>query len=265
MSEQARDDTDDRRTRPGPSHELDAYEHRTDDQPDVQKIHGPIYREKSEPRDGYQPIPMWLLLPTFALLMWGGWYLGEFSADFRADRYDGPSAFATSAGDIAQSSPPQLDPMVVGKRVYNSCAACHQANGEGVAGRFPPLADSEWVTGDLRILSRILLQGMEGPMTVRGNRYEGLMPAWPNLSDRDIAAVLTYIRGSWNNDASEVPPELVADVRAAVGNRTSPWTEPELREVEEAQPKLDMTDYSRTAMDGDTDEGGNAPPAEVPR
>ena len=265
MSEQARGGTDDTEARAEPSLELDAYEHRTEDQPDVQKIHGPIYREKSEPRDGYQPIPMWLLLPTFALLMWGGWYLGEFSGDFRADRYDGPSAFSTSEGDISQGSPQQLDPMVVGKRVYNSCAACHQANGEGVAGRFPPLADSEWVTGDPRILSRILLQGMEGPMTVRGNRYEGLMPAWPNLSDRDIAAVLTYIRGSWNNDASEVPPELVADVRAAVGNRTSPWTEPELREVEEKLPELDMTGYERIAAEEETASGDNAPSEEVAR
>jgi mono/diheme cytochrome c family protein len=265
MSEHNRDDTGVRQGRLGPASGLDAYEHRTGSQPDVQTIHSPIYREKSEPRDGYQPIPMWLLLPAFALLMWGGWYLGEFSADFRADRYDGPTAFATSGRILSRSSPPQLDPMVVGKRIYNSCAACHQANGEGVAGRFPPLADSEWVKGDPRILSRILLQGIEGPMTVRGVRYEGLMPAWPNLSDRDVAAVLTYIRGSWNNDAAAVPPELVADVRAVVGSRTRPWTEPELREVEEALPELNMTDDSGTETDAGTNEGDKALPTEVSR
>ena len=90
------DVTNDRRSVSSQSRELEAFEQRTPDQPDVQQIHGPIYREKAEPRDGYQPIPMWLLLPMFALLLWGGWYLGEHSGDFRVNNYEGPAAFVNA-------------------------------------------------------------------------------------------------------------------------------------------------------------------------
>ena len=97
----------------GHQRELESYEQRTAAQPDVQQIHGPIYREKAEPRDGYQPIPMWLLLPVFALLLWGGWYLGAHSWDFRPDQYDGTAALTRQPGDGTPRSTKQLDPMVL--------------------------------------------------------------------------------------------------------------------------------------------------------
>jgi mono/diheme cytochrome c family protein len=212
---------------------LDSYEQPTADQPDVQQMHGPIYREKAEPRDGYQPIPMWLLLPIFALLLWGGWYLGEHSGDFRPDNYEGPAAFRGSPGSPPPATMSELDRMTVGRRLYNNnCAACHQTDGQGVAGRFPPLADAEWVTGDARILSRILLHGLQGPISVRGTEYNGAMPAWGNLGDAEIAAVLSYIRNSWGNGAGEVSEALVAEVRQSVGARSEPWTAAELERIE---------------------------------
>jgi mono/diheme cytochrome c family protein len=217
----------------GQAHELESYEQRTPAQPDVQQIHGPIYREKAEPRDGYQPIPMWLLLPVFALLLWGGWYLGANSWDFRPDHYDGSAALTSLTDDGPPRSTQQLDPMVLGRRVYNSCASCHQMDGQGVAGAYPPLAGAKLVTGDPRILSRILLHGLEGPISVRGNVYNGAMPAWANLSDSEIAAVLTYIRNSWGNAAGEVPSDLVAEVRRSVGIRTTPWSADELDQIAE--------------------------------
>jgi mono/diheme cytochrome c family protein len=216
---------------------LNSYEHRSGDQPDIQDLHGPIYREKAEPRDGYQPIPIWLLLPTFALLLWGGWYLGEHNGDFRADRYEGRRAFVEVLDGEAESSSRELDPMVVGRRVYSSCASCHQQNGKGVPGTYPPLVGAEWVTGDPRILSRILLHGLQGPITVRGVQYNGAMPAWSSLSSEELAAVMTYIRKSWGNEASEVPVDLVADVRRSVGRRTTPWTQDELLRLREELPE----------------------------
>ena len=225
--------TNDRRSVASQARELESYEQRTPDQPDVQQIHGPIYREKAEPRDGHQPIPMWLLLPMFALLIWGGWYLGEHSGDFRANNYEGPAAFVNSPHAGSKQSKQPLDPMVVGRRVYNSCASCHQTDGQGVAGTYPPLKGAEWVTGDPRILARILLHGLQGPISVRGTNYSGAMPAWSSLSSEELAGVMTYIRNSWGNEAGEVSAELVADVRRSVGRRTSPWTQNELEQVKE--------------------------------
>jgi mono/diheme cytochrome c family protein len=195
----------------------------------VQQIHGPIYREKAEPRDGYQPIPMWLLLPVFALLLWGGWYLGAHSwrLSSRSIRW-----FAALTS-LPVDGPQPLDPMLLGRRVYASCASCHQADGQGVAGAYPPLAGAEWVTGDPRVLSRILLHGLEGPISVRGAVYSGVMPAWANLSDAEIAAVLTYIRNSWGNEAGDVPSDLVAEVRRSVSTRTTPWSAEELDQIAE--------------------------------
>lgn len=241
--------TNDRRSSDRQAGELDSYEQRTSDQPDVQQIHGPIYREKAEPLDGYQPIPMWLLLPVFALLIWGGWYLGEHSGDFRADNYEGPAAFVNSTNTDLQPSKQPLDPMVIGRRTYSSCAACHQTDGQGVAGAYPPLKGAEWVTGDPRILARILLHGLQGPISVRGTNYSGAMPAWSSLSSEELAGVMTYIRNSWGNEAGEVSATLVADVRQSVGRRTTPWTQKELEQVKEQLADLDS--------DGQTEASGD--------
>lgn len=96
-----------------------------------------------------------------------------------------------------------------------NCAACHQTSGEGVAGMYPPLAGSEWVSGDERVLANILLHGVEGEMTVRGARYAGTMPAFWRLSDVELAAVATYARSTWSNKAPPVTAELFAAQRGA--------------------------------------------------
>lgn len=96
-----------------------------------------------------------------------------------------------------------------------NCAGCHQTSGEGVAGMYPPLAGSEWVTGDERVLANILLHGVEGEMTVRGARYQGAMPAFWRLSDAELAALANYTRSTWSNKAPPVSAELFAAQREA--------------------------------------------------
>ncbi len=88
-----------------------------------------------------------------------------------------------------------------GLTVYGAnCAGCHQASGMGTAGVFPPLAGSEYVNGDTKRLGHILLYGLSGKINVKGTGYNGLMPAWKGqLSNTDIANVLTYIRSTWGN------------------------------------------------------------------
>ena len=97
---------------------------------------------------------------------------------------------------------------------------------EGVG---PPLAGSEWTLGSEERLIRIVLQGLRGPITVGNATYNLEMPAMGFFNDTDIAAVLSYIRNTWGNEAPHVTVESVASVRAATIDRTDSWTEPELK------------------------------------
>jgi len=121
--------------------------------------------------------------------------------------------------------------MAAGEQNFARCIACHQATGQGLPGAFPPLAGSEWVTGAVDKPIAIVLHGMQGPMTVAGNQYNSMMMAYgtgAEMTDEEVASVLTYVRGSWGNNASAVSVEDVARVRAATESRKTPWTVAEL-------------------------------------
>jgi mono/diheme cytochrome c family protein len=101
-----------------------------------------------------------------------------------------------------------------GKKVYQSfCLACHMADGSGVPGMHPPLIQTDWVTGDKERLIDITLNGMSGKIEVNGETYNSIMPPHSHLSDKQIADVLTYIRKSFGNDASEITVTEVQKVR----------------------------------------------------
>ena len=129
---------------------------------------------------------------------------------------------------------PQAPPSDDGEQIYmNRCMSCHQVDGKGLAGVFPPLDETEWVNGDKGRLIRIVLQGLTGETTVKDVVYSGAMPPWQSfLNDEEIAAVLTYIRSAWNNDASAVTAQEVAAVRKITEGRTDAWTEEELEKEE---------------------------------
>lgn len=146
----------------------------------------------------------------------GGDTPGGDTAASAAQPPGGGTATAAAGGGAGQSE-------------YAVCAACHQADGKGLAGTFPPLAGSEWVTGDPNIPIAIVLHGMQGPVTVAGQQYNSLMAPLGTLSDEQIAAILTYERSSWGNSASPVTAAQVAQVRAATSSRTQPWTAAEVR------------------------------------
>jgi mono/diheme cytochrome c family protein len=117
-----------------------------------------------------------------------------------------------------------------GRQLYaTTCSACHQLTGLGLPEVYPPLAGSEWVTGDEERLIRVVLHGLTGEIEVAGETVSGAMPAWgESLDDASVAAVLTYIRGTWSNAAPAITPATVARVRRATAGRTSPWTAKEL-------------------------------------
>jgi mono/diheme cytochrome c family protein/glucose/arabinose dehydrogenase len=118
-----------------------------------------------------------------------------------------------------------------GQRLYDVCAACHGFDGRGLQGQAPPLAGSALATGPESRALRVLLHGLEGPITREGIDYDGQMPAAPFAADSDIAAVLTYIRRAFGNTADPITPATVASTRAETSSRTKPWTEPELLEI----------------------------------
>ncbi len=100
-----------------------------------------------------------------------------------------------------------------GRRVYTSnCAACHQANGEGLANAFPPLAGSDYLNADKNRAIGVVIHGIDGPMTVNGAAFDGVMPAL-RLSDEEVANVLTFIYSQWNNAGLVVLPREVEAVR----------------------------------------------------
>jgi mono/diheme cytochrome c family protein len=96
------------------------------------------------------------------------------------------------------------------------CATCHQRNGMGDNNRYPPLAGSEWVTGDKERLMGIILNGLQGEVEVSGKTYNGLMPAHGGfLDDNAVASIITYIRRNrrFKNESTSVSPLEVARVR----------------------------------------------------
>ena len=120
-----------------------------------------------------------------------------------------------------------------GEAIYQRCVTCHQANGQGTPGAFPPLAGSEFANAsNPAVPIRILLHGLQGPITVKGTQYSSAMPAYGTgvaMSDDEIAAVLTYVRQSWGNASGAVKAEDVARERASARTATGPATAEELK------------------------------------
>jgi nitrite reductase (NO-forming) len=101
-----------------------------------------------------------------------------------------------------------------GRVLYNgTCSVCHQQNGEGLAGVFPPLAGSDYLMADTQRAIEIVLNGLSGPVTVNGAPYNSVMPPMSQLNDDEIANILTFTLNSWGNEDGEIGPADVAAVR----------------------------------------------------
>jgi mono/diheme cytochrome c family protein/glucose/arabinose dehydrogenase len=119
-----------------------------------------------------------------------------------------------------------------GRTIYATlCAACHQPHGFGLDGLAPPLVDSEWVLGKPDILARIVMHGLAGPVKVSGRTYNLAMPPLPQLTDEDIAGVLTYLRREWEHNGSPVETKAVTAIREQNKGRMMMWTEEELKNI----------------------------------
>lgn len=108
-----------------------------------------------------------------------------------------------------------------GGRVYKTnCAACHQPTGQGIASAFPPLAKSDFLNADKVRAIKTVTGGLQGKVTVNGQVYDGVMPAW-SLSDEEIASVLTYIYSAWGNSGKDVTTKEVKTHKVKPGKASS--------------------------------------------
>lgn len=173
--------------------------------PDPERQHR---RRDFSPWEPDRPIPWGTFSVAIALAVWGGWMLWSTSAD-------------TPAPSMAKKTARPETPIL--SAFDSHCATCHQPNGVGVKAAVPPLAGSRFVKADPAVAVQIVLHGLRGPISVRGQVYDGRMPAFGGvLSDDQIAATLTEVRASWGNGADPVTAGFVAAQRTRFQDR-GPW------------------------------------------
>ncbi|MCO5165928.1 MAG: copper-containing nitrite reductase [Planctomycetes bacterium] len=123
--------------------------------------------------------------------------------DKGVDEYRGVPAALTKAAQLE-----------MGATIYaNTCQACHMANGQGLPRVFPPLAGSDYLMADKARSIRVVIDGLQGPVTVNGVVYNSVMPPLGQLTDEEVANVVTYIRNTWGNSGDAVTPAEVTAQR----------------------------------------------------
>lgn len=185
-------------------------------------------------------VPIWLIVVLFLLVYWGAVYFDEHGGWFDSQVYT-PYVSAEQLKSFQVSGGP--NPFERGRQLYSgTCAVCHGPAGLGASGTFPPIAGSDWVNeAEPGRMVRIVLQGFSGPgLVVNGQPFNtgSAMIPWANtLSDEDIAAIITYVRGNkeWGNRAAPVTPEQVHAIRDKVKNHPLSFTPDEIEKISPAE------------------------------
>ena len=203
----------------------------------VLAAHEKLLGTKPDDKAHYRLLPLNLLFVFSGLIFFAGTYLNRYSGHFDSHIYNEQAL--PHKGELIVA---KIEPRELGKKLFNNaaCNTCHQANGLGVPGVYPPLAGSEWVLGSEERLVRIALYGLQGKLTVKGTEFPGTVPmpifgqgvsnSGYNWSDDKIAAVLTYVRSEWGNTAAPITAEKVAEIHAKEGDR-KPWSPDDLQKL----------------------------------
>ncbi len=188
-------------------------------------------RESVDPEERIRPMPLLPAVIAIGMVLFGVIYIavsGPYSRPWMGDERTLADLKAKPAGAAEAGGGGAVD----GAAIFAAnCASCHQATGAGLPGVFPPLDGSEWVHGSPKVLANIVLHGINGEINVKGASYKGLMPSFQQLSDAELAGVLTHIRSSWSNKNDAVGPEVIAEARKS--DRTTPFeSEAELKALD---------------------------------
>lgn len=200
--------------------------------PQAPAVQGQAHGEHPEPRASQTfYTPLWLVALLGLMAYWGQIYIDHNGGELSPLVFNHGDRIADLEARVPRS---EADALIVrGKKVYGTyCVACHQPSGLGLPGQFPPLVGSEWALADgpNRII-RIVLNGLTGPITVKGTEFNNTMLPWRDqLTDEDIAGVLTFVRSNkeWGHKAPPVTPAQVKAIRDATVDRPSNWTSQEL-------------------------------------
>jgi mono/diheme cytochrome c family protein len=192
-----------------------------------------------EPASLRRAVPVWLFPVLFVVLFWGMVYFDSHGGWFDPQVY---TPYVDHKHLEVWQPVASADPVAMGRAVYNkpTCVTCHQPDGNGTPGQFPPLTGSEWLKEkEPGRAIRIVLNGLNGPLEINGKSLNGSMVPWKDsLHDDEIAAVLTYVRGkAFGNNAPPVEPKRVTAVRdkLAAAGKTQPFTPDELKQVSPAE------------------------------
>jgi mono/diheme cytochrome c family protein len=125
-----------------------------------------------------------------------------------------PDPLAVHKAEVAGAAA-SADQVKAGEKAYQAaCMACHQPDGKGMPGAFPPLAGSDYLAADTARAIRAVLHGLQGPVVVNDVEYNSVMPPMTQLSDSEVADALTYAMNSWGNRLGSVSTAQVAAIRA---------------------------------------------------
>ena len=197
---------------------------------DMVEAHVALRDEKHPPTIGFLRAPLIFVFVFGCLVFVCSIQLAETTNEFRLH----------PKKEVVDLTPEQKEERRIerkvesGKKLFGlNCSSCHQANGEGLAGQFPPLAGSKWVTSDPGLLTNIVIKGLKGEIVVKGETYGQVLNMAPlvDLKDRQIADITTYVRQEWGNQASEVSEEEVSAIRAESTNQEDQWTGEQLRSM----------------------------------
>jgi len=190
---------------------------------DMVEVHSELNREKHPPTQGFLIAPLIFVFMFGCLIFVCSIQLAHSTNGFQIH----PPQEIVELSDEEKETQRLERKYDSGKKIFAiRCASCHQANGLGIPNQYPPLADSEWVSANPALITKIILKGLKGEITVKGEKYGTSaavnMAAVP-IDDREIANVVTYVRQAWGNDFGEMTTDEVATIRSDTVDQKDQW------------------------------------------